>query len=167
MNEKIRVVCGECDKKLACPAGAAGKRVRCPACGAAIRVPGAAGSPEGGEGRKRRKRVQADDPYQTSVPGPPGDLPPRVKKKKASNSNKSGKAKSSDRHWSRRMDVGFGIMGASIVSNAVQIGIQGAPNMNTAAGKGQAFGQALVTIGGLIFGLILVVRGFRAKQADK
>lgn len=58
-------------------------------------------------------------------------------------------------------------MGASIASNAVQLAIMGPPNMRTAEGKGQAFGQGLVTVGGLIFGLVIVVRGFLANKSDE
>ncbi|WP_145944278.1 hypothetical protein [Fuerstiella marisgermanici] len=176
MNEKIRVVCGECDKKLACPASAAGRKVKCPSCGTTIRVPGAdrggetsgtptrkkRRAPETGAGRRRRPSAAGNDnPYQSPAPGSADDMPPRSKKG-AKRSKK--KPASGDLHWSRKMIVGAGIMGASLASNAVQLAIQGPPNMRTAEGKGQALGQAFVTIGGLIFGLVIVVRSFRANR---
>ena len=181
MSDKIRVVCNECDKKLACPASAAGRKVKCPSCGTAIRVPDADHSSGSsvksvpkkrrstgqGAGRKRRRAAaDSDDPYQSTVPGASAGLPPRSKQGAKNRQTKPTKAKAGDEHWSRRMIVGVGIMGASIASNAFQLAIQGPPNMRTAEGKGQAFGQAFVTIGGLIFGLVIVIRSWKARRSD-
>ena len=181
MNDKIRVVCNECEKKLGCPASAAGRKAKCPACGTAIRVPdadrsgGSSAKPtpkkrgsagQGATQKRRRAAADSDDPYQSTVPGKAAGLPPRSKKAAKNRHAKSAKSKGGDQHWSRRMIVGIGIMGASIASNAFQLAIQGPPNMRTAEGKGQAFGQAFVTIGGLIFGLVIVIRSWKARRSD-
>lgn len=182
MNEKIRAVCGECDKKLACPPAAAGRKVRCPGCGAAIQVPtvdAAVARPGNPSPKKRRPKSSAnnpgkrrksaapdnfDDPYQSTVPGSSAGLPPRAKKRKSASRRMSGTSNSGDRHWTRKISVGFGIMGASLASNAVQMAVMGRPDVSTAEGKGRAFGQGLVTVAGLIFGLVVVVRGFLANR---
>lgn len=162
MADKIRVTCAECGKKLACPSSAAGKKVRCPQCNTSILVQGGRGRKSPGSVRSKRE----DDPYQATVPSESGGMPPRAKKGKSA-SKKSGKSKSADLHWSKKSIVGFGIMGASVFSSVVQLAIMGAPNMKTAQGQGQAFGQGLVTVGGLIFGLVIVVRGFLATRPKK
>lgn len=166
MSDKIRVSCGECGGKLAVPATAAGKKVRCPKCQATIQVPTA-----GGQKKKRPAPAVVeedyDDPYESTVPGADAGPPPRTKKKSATSRRKAGKSKSGERHWSRKAIVGFGIMGASVASNAVQLAIMGPPNMKTAQGQGQAAGQGVVTICGLIFGLVIVVRSFLATRAEK
>lgn len=162
MADKIRVTCSECGKKLACPSSAAGKKVRCPQCNASILI--RAGNIQKTPGAARSK--PEDDPYQPTVPSKTSGMPRRVKKGRNA-SKKRGKSKSIDVHWSKKPIVGFGIMGASVASNAVQLAIMGAPNMKTAEGQGQAFGQGLVTVGGLIFGLVIVVRGFLANRTNK
>jgi len=183
MSEKIRVVCSECDRKLACPVSAAGKKVRCTSCGAAIRVPSADGAnappsappkkrrpASSGKPQQRQRRAQPDfddDPYQSTVPGSPTGLPPRARKGKNSARKKSVQSDQGDRPWTKKIHVGFGIMGAAVVSNVAQLAIMGPPNTSTAEGKGQAFGQGLVTVGGLIFGLVIVIRGFMANRSGK
>lgn len=182
MSEKIQVVCGKCDKKLACPTSAAGRKLKCPSCGSAIRVGRA--KPENknstelarskrrpdkrGIGDKRRRMASnGQDSYQSTAPDSAANMLPTAKTGTKANQKKSSKSKRSDIHWSRKAIVGVGIMGASIVSSVVQLAIQGQPNMRTAEGKGQAFGQAFVTICGLIFGLVIVIRSFKARRDDR
>ncbi|MCP4856733.1 MAG: hypothetical protein GY903_19805 [Fuerstiella sp.] len=185
MSERFRIVCSECDKKLVCPASAAGKKVRCSSCGATIRVPDAdgAGTPPGDASEKKRRRSSPtakpskrrrpadpdfdDDPYQNTVPDSPTGMPPRAGKGRTSARKKTNKSTAGDRHWSKKMQVGFGIMGVAIVSNVIQTAMMGRPNMTTAEGRGQAVGQGLVTVGGLIFGLVIAIRGFQANRAEK
>jgi len=65
------------------------------------------------------------------------------------------------------MKVGAGIIVASLCSSAVQIAINGPPNTRTAAGKGQALGQGLVTVIGVMFGIVVLLTAFKARRSEK
>ncbi len=176
MGEKIRIICEDCGKQLACPATAAGKKIRCPKCETTIRVPKEQATVKTKSrpktaAKKRAKPVSPeedyDDPYRDTVPRKSSGKPPRAKNQKSSGRKNTKKPSAKNVHWSKRTMIGFGIMGAAVASNAVQLAVMGPPNMKTAQGQGQAFGQGLVTVGGIIFGLVIVVRGLMANRSKK
>lgn len=157
MAEKIRVQCGECGKKLACPASAAGKKVKCPECGTGIAVKKATRNPA------RRKRADGDlpaDPY--GAPGAESGMPPRARKKSTGKSR--SKSDSAVPHWSRNLKVGVGAVMITIISSGLQTVVQGKPNFRTAAGQGQLAGQLFVLAAGVITGIVIIVRSLGAKN---
>ncbi|MEP3479794.1 MAG: hypothetical protein ABJZ55_11150 [Fuerstiella sp.] len=173
MSERIRVACHECDKKFTCPSQPAGRKVKCPACGAVIRV-GAVnlgsdkvGSNQVGQPARKKRRTPSKAAAPNQSVGGNAGLPPRQRKKAKVSQGKSSAASDDGRHWSKKMIVGVGIMVAAVVSNVAQVAIQGAPNLQTAEGKGQAFGQGFVTVVGLLFGLTIVIRSIKAGHDKK
>ena len=184
MSEKIRVACAGCEKKFACPAAAAGKKMKCPVCGTVIQVPntcGLATPPAKPKTRRPSSRTSRKDVRESSYskddsdyPGEaeydtPETLPPRSGARKISEKNTSRKkqASRSTPHWSKNMKVGIGVIVASMCSTAVQTTINGPPNTRTAAGKGQAVGQLVVLLLGVVFGIVVLVRAIKAGSGNK
>lgn len=166
MSERIKVACGECDKKFTCPPAAAGRKVKCPSCSAVIRVGdvNSISDDVAKPARKKRRTPSKNEAPKQSAGAGTAAMPPRKQKgAKASREKSTG----ADRHWSKRAIVGVGVMVAAVVSNVAQVAIQGAPNLKTAEGKGQAFGQGFITVVGLVIGLVIVFRSFKAGRDQK
>lgn len=194
MDEKIRVVCSECDKRLNCPASAAGKKFSCPSCGAKIRVPGAAaGSASGAKSTSQKPRRAAspqrkpaarkpraqeddfgdsgfddlgDDPYQS--PAASG-LPPRASKskKKTSAGKKKSAASGGEKPGDKRIKIGTSIFVGSLLTSVGKMAIFGMKSPTTAAERGEAVGFGVAVLTGIIVGVVFLVRGFLANRAHK
>lgn len=150
MSEKIRVICQECDKRLACPPAAAGKNIKCPGCGAAIKVPAGEqpASPQGQQparrkrpggqsGPQRTKRSSksarrpaadggfglddfGDDPYQSTVPAGAGSLPPRKSSKAKKSSGRRSAGTSGDDEKPGAMKMK---LGSSIFMSSILVSV--------------------------------------------
>lgn len=191
MSDKIRVVCGKCQKAILCPPSAAGRKLRCPGCETAIRVPDAASATPTGQApapkkarspgpdgeRKRSTRPAGkkkdefgdslfDDLTNADYEGEPADsdgLPPRASKNRRSDSRGTASGVDGTKPGAKSLKLGSVIFFSSIVATTLLMNLM-PPNMSTAEGKGRAFGQGLAGVMGLIAGIFLMVRGFLANR---